>query len=314
VSSASGHVTGSATAASQPSSSSIIAAASRNKGKVISVAGLLLIVMLAAGYGVYHFAFSRSASLGPAKITKISSWNKTMASPALSPDGRTMAFISPVDGYDQVFVMLTSGGEPLQLTRDEGNKVVRGFSSDGTEIYFARTLGEYEIWSIPTLGGNAKHLASGSFVVPSTDGQFLFVEANDGRIVRMPKAGGSEETIYTLPAFGSLRMYPDGQHLLVCTLVSKSLKLERLDIAGKKLEQIADLPDAMSSARWATAGQSVYLSRKVNGIINVWEFSLRDHSLKQITNGTGPDLNATADSNGKGVYFVSGKTAGTLTK
>ena len=56
---------------------------------------------------------------------------------ALSPDGRTIAFTSPVDGYDQVFVMLTSGGEPLQLTKDEGNKTVVNFSSDGTEIYFS---------------------------------------------------------------------------------------------------------------------------------------------------------------------------------
>ena len=33
--------------------------------------------------------------------------------PAISPDGRTIAFTSPVEGYDQVFVMLTSGGEPV---------------------------------------------------------------------------------------------------------------------------------------------------------------------------------------------------------
>ena len=51
----------------------------------------------------------------------------------------------------------------------------------------------------------------------------------------------------------------------------------------------------------------------MNGIVNIWEFSLADHSLRQITNGTGPDLDATVDPNGKGVYFVSGRKAGTLT-
>jgi serine/threonine protein kinase/Tol biopolymer transport system component len=291
----------------------LIGAASRNKGKVFTLAALALVVLIAAGYGVYWFVSGRHAPAGPANITKISSWNKTMATPVLSPDGRTMAFISPVDGYDQVFVMLTSGGEPLQLTKDEGNKVVRGFSSDGTEIYFAQTMGEHEIWSIPTLGGNPKHLASGLFVASSADGQFLFVEKDDGRIVRTPRAGGSEEPVYSLPGSGNLRMYPDGQHLLVCTLAANALTLARLDLAGKKLEKIADVPDAVSSANWAIAGQSVYLSRKVNGIVNIWEFSLADHSLKQITNGIGPDLDATADPNGKGVYFVSGRTAGTLT-
>lgn len=300
--------------ASHSSGSAIlIDAASRNKGKFFSVAAVVLAVLIAAGYGVYRFVSGRRAPAGAVSITKISSWNKTMDSPELSPDGRTLAFTSPVDGYDQVFVMLTSGGEPLQLTKDETNKQVRGFSSDGTEIYFAQTLGEYEIWSIPTLGGTAKHLASGRFVVSTPDGSFLLVEKDDGRIVRTARAGGMEEPVYTLPAAGSLRMYPDGQHLLVCTRPSDVLTLQRLDIADKKLDKIADLPDAVSCPNWAVAGQSVYVSRSVNGIINVWEFSLPDLSFQQITNGTGPDFYATADPTGKGVYFVSGRKAGTLT-
>ena len=49
--------------------------------------------------------------------------------------------------------MLTSGGEPLQLTNDEGDKVVDTFSSDGKEIYYARSLGRDEVWAVPTLGG-----------------------------------------------------------------------------------------------------------------------------------------------------------------
>jgi serine/threonine protein kinase len=294
-------------------STALIDVASRNKGKLLSFATVALVMFIAAGYGFYRFVSGRRGPAGPVNITKISSWNKTMDSPALSPDGRTIAFTSPVDGYDEVFVMLTSGGEPLQLTKDESNKIVRGFSSDGTEIYFAQTLGEYEIWSMPTLGGNAKHLASGSFVVSSPDGRSLFVEKDDGRIVRTPRAGGMEEPVYTLPVAGSLRMYPDGQHLLVCTPPFNGLTLERLDIPGKKLEKIADIPDAVSYPNWANGGLSVYLSRSVNGIINIWEFSLADHAFRQITNGTGPDLDATADPNGKGVYFVSGRKAGTLT-
>jgi serine/threonine protein kinase len=100
----------SGTAAPHPSNSSVIAAAaSRNKGKVLSLGALLLVLVLAAGYGVYHLLNRRSPE-GPAKIAKISNWNRSMDYPAISPDGRTIAFTSPVEGYDQVFVMLTSGG------------------------------------------------------------------------------------------------------------------------------------------------------------------------------------------------------------
>ena len=143
-------------------------------GKVFFDGAVVLAVLAVLGYGLYRVAFRRAPE-SFSKITKISSWNKLMGTIELSPDGRTVAFTSPVDGYEQVFVMLTSGGDPLQLTKNEGDKWVRGFSYDGTEIYFARILGEYEIWSIPTLGGAARHLAAGFSVLSSSDGQYLYV-------------------------------------------------------------------------------------------------------------------------------------------
>jgi serine/threonine protein kinase len=305
--------------AAHPSDSSIIAsAASRNKGKVLSLGVLLLLLVLAAGYGVYHFALNRQPSEGPATVTKISQWNKSMDYPSLSPDGRTIAFTSPVEGYDQVFVMLTSGGDPLQLTKDEGNKTILGFSSDGTEIYFGQTLGDPDIWSIPTLGGSPKHLATGRVVVPSADGQSLFLQKTDGRIVRTPKSGSSEELLYTLPAIGlfgvDLKAYPDGKNLLITTIAdSGAVAFRRLDLSTHQLANLAELTSASAFTSWATPGKSLYVTRKINGISNLWEFSLADQSLKQITFGPGPDHAPMSDPNGKGLYFINGRSAGTLT-
>ena len=80
----------------------------------------------------------------------------------LSPDGHAVAFVSPSGGVEEVFLMLTSGGEPLQLTKDEGDKFVEGFSSDGREIYYRRYFGRDEIWAVPTLGGNPRRVVSAS--------------------------------------------------------------------------------------------------------------------------------------------------------
>jgi|HubBroStandDraft_3_1064219.scaffolds.fasta_scaffold02085_3 serine/threonine protein kinase len=305
--------------AAHPSNSSIIAAAaSRNKGKVLSLGVLLLLLVLAAGYGIYHFALNRQPSEGPATVTKISHWNKSMNYPSLSPDGRTIAFTSPVEGYDQVFVMLTSGGDPLQLTKDEGNKTILSFSSDGTEIYFGQTLGDPDIWSIPTLGGSPKHLATGRAVVPSADGQSLFLEKSDGRIVRTPKSGSSEELLYTSSATGvygiDLKAYPDGKNLLITTLAdSGAVAFRRLDVSTHQLTNLAELTSTSGFTSWATPGKSLYVTRRTNGISNLWEFSLADHSLKQITFGPGPDHSPMSDPNGKGLYFINGRSSGTLT-
>jgi len=51
----------------------------------------------------------------------------------------------------------------------------------------------------------------------------------------------------------------------------------------------------------------------VNGLRNIWRYSLKDRSLTQITFGTGPDYSPMPDPGGKGVYFVNGKSSGFMT-
>ena len=326
--------------AAHPSNSSVIAAASsRNKGKVFSLATLVLILVLAAGYGLYHFAFGRRAPEGPAKVAKISNWNKLMNYAAISPDGRTIAFTSPVEGYDQLFVMLASGGEPLQLTRDEGNKTVLSFSADGTNIYFGQTLGAPEIRIIPTLGGTPQLIRAGTTLTPSADGQSLFILTAEGRVVRTSKSGtGQEEVVYgntvTAAADSStiglglrvtIKSYPDGKSLLITSpsgssgvggnnlQPTNSVTLYQLDLSTHAIEHLADLPDTSIWTSWAQPGKSLYVSHTVNSITNLWEYSLADHSFRQLTFGTGPDRTPMSDPNGRGVFFISGRSTGALT-
>ena len=64
---------------------------------------------------------------------------------------------------------------------------------------------------------------------------------------------------------------------------------------------------------WAEPGNTVLFSRTVNGLTNIWKYSLKDRSLTQITFGTGPDYSPMPDPGGKGIYFVNGKSSGFLT-
>ena len=63
----------------------------------------------------------------------------------------------------------------------------------------------------------------------------------------------------------------------------------------------------------AEPGNSVLLSRTVNGLTNIWKYSLKDRSLRQVTFGTGPDYSPMPDPGGKGIYFVNGKSSEFLT-
>jgi serine/threonine protein kinase len=289
-----------------------------NKKYVLAaiVAGIIAVALTA-----YHFGAGSKTPSGPAKITQISHWDKPMNFAKLSPDGHTVAFSSPVTGVSQVFVMLTSGGEPLQLTNDEADKVVASFSPDGTEVYYRRVFGRDETWSVPTLGGNPRRVIMGYALAPSPDGALLYYSKVGTRaIFRANRAGLSEEQIFSfdpksLPITRMLS-FPDGTRLLVLLADSVSavenFHAYVVDPTQRSPLDLGDIP-GIPNVAWEEPGKSFYFSRTVSGLTNIWKFDLKDKSLTQITFGTGPDEAPMPDPAGKGLYLVNGKSSGFLT-
>ena len=295
------------------------AAAGRKSAIVIVCAALVLVV---AAFAAYRFLRGSNAPSGPAKITQISRWDKPMNSARISPDGHTVAFTSQVAGISQVFVILTSGGEPLQLTNDGGDKIVDSFSTDGTEIYYGRFQGNDEGWAVPTLGGKPNRVASGFALVPSSNGNFIYyLKAGSRGIFRTQRSSLSEEQIYALDAslFPPRRLlpFPDGNHLLVFTHDAISLlplaHVYDLDLSNHSILALGDIPAETVDLAWGEPGKTVLFSRTVSGLTNIWKYTLSDKSLAQVTQGTGPDFSPMVDPSGKGIYFVNGKATGFLT-
>jgi len=304
------------------SSSSVVEVARQHKGKLISFAVFLCLLVLAAAYGLYHFLRRPAALHTQAKVTQVSHWNKPMNSAVLSPDGRTVAFTSTVRDIDQVFVMLASGGQPLQLTNDSTNKVVSSFSPDGTQIYYYLGLSE-ETHSVPTLGGASTIVVSAQGLKPSLDGSFLYFirRINGNSVFRRPKAGLAEEMIFQAAVGSSpidILPFPDGQDLLITTgndvvSGSTSLTLFRVDGNTHVSQKIGELTGSPTGLVWEEPGKTFLCSRTVNDVTNIWQYRLADGALRQMTSGAGPDLSPMPDPSGRGMYFVNGKRSGFLT-
>lgn len=294
-----------------------VPATSSRKPYIAAAVGAL--VLITAAVLIY---FLRTPSSGAATVKQISHWNKPMNGAMLSSDGRTVAFTSPVNDVDQVFVMLASGGDPLQLTTDPVAKKLDSFSPDGTRIFY-ETLG-YEVWSVPTLGGTISKLASGISLVPSSDGSSFFLfEADNHVVVRKSASGLGEEVVYRpngnlWPA--QVLPYPDGKNLLMSAATTAEFQdvpatpsLYKLDLATHQLTKLEELTGSPDGIVWGTPGETLFFSRTVNGVTNVWEYALAKRSLRQVTNGAGPDLYPSPEPGGKGLYFVNGRRSGALT-
>jgi len=280
------------------------------------------IVLLAVAFLAYHFWPRSKTPHEPPKITQISQWNKPINTARLSPDGHAVAFTSTVGDVSQVFLMLTSGGEPLQLTTDEGDKFVDNFSPDGKEVYYGRTLGQPETWAVPTLGGSPRRVASASYVIPSSDGVHLYYWDFDKLgVFRADRSGLNEELVYNAEGTGwvftPLLTFPGGNDLLATGVRADSPYVPHIFRISLTSHEVVELPVDLVSVHgdlaWAEPGNSILLSRTVNGLTNIWKYGLKDQSLAQTTFGTGPDYSPMPDPGGKGIYFVNGKSSGFMT-
>ena len=215
--------------------------------------------------------------------------------------------------------MLTSGGEPLQLTNEEWGKFVDDFSPDGKEVYYG-SYGRDEVWAVPTLGGSPRHVAFARAVLPSPDGTLFYVKSDNPAIFRMGKSGLNEELVYKPQdnslLFVPLLLFPGGKDLLAGALRRNlpNERIFRISLTSHEAVDLGEMPvGSGGDVAWAEPGNSILMSRTVHGLINIWKYSLQDRSLTQITFGTGADFSPMLDPGGKGIYFLNGRPSGSLT-
>jgi serine/threonine protein kinase len=112
-------------------------------------------------------------------------------SPAISPDGRMVAFVASSGGRRQIWIQLLSGGVPLQVTRDDIDHSQPRWSPDSNSLLYhteSETYGEEGmLWEVPALGGIPRPIISalgGGDV--SHDGRYVaVVRSHQGRTVLM---------------------------------------------------------------------------------------------------------------------------------
>jgi Tol biopolymer transport system component len=111
--------------------------------------------------------------------------------------------------------------------------------------------------------------------------------------------------------------FPNGSEMLVGGFQAgggSNVRLYRINLASHQAVDLGEIsfnPD--NPFVWAEPGKSILLSRTVNGLTNIWEYSLQDRSFTQITFGPGPDTSPMSDPGGRGIYYVNGKSSGFLT-
>jgi len=298
----------------------VFEAAARHKGKILAVAAGIALLLGAGGYVIYRsWRDGSGGAFVGGKITQISHWHNDMNTPLLSPDGHAIAFTSAVAGYQQIFVMLTSGGQPLQITSDAGSKDLANFSLDGTRVFYFVRLAGPETWAVPTLGGTPARIPGGFGRLESPDGKsFYYGDAVKMAMMQASTSGGTAQPALPLSQMGhspqAVHFYPDGKAILMLlgTDSPGQFQLARFDVATHEFTKMETLTGEATSVTWGDGAKTILLHRTVSGITNLWEYDLVRKTYTRLTTGAGPDAFPMKDPGGNGIYFINGKSSGSL--
>ena len=205
--------------------------------------------------------------------------------PAVSPDGRTIAFTSSRSGQLTVWTMGADGAHQKQITT-EGRDVRPRFSPDGTWLVYNSTGSSRSVlYKIAVRGGKPTPIPSSWTKVPviSPVGKFIAAVDEDRKLGVISATDGSPVRSFDEQSMNELRWTKDSLAIAFMRNTAPldglsggalpSIYLQRLD--GGPAERILDAsPDQILSFDWTPDGKSLLVARLANqkGVVMLKNF------------------------------------------
>jgi eukaryotic-like serine/threonine-protein kinase len=241
-------------------------------------------------------------------------------SPAISPDGKSVAFTANVGGKRQVLVRLIAGGTNLQITRDTvDHECPRWLPDSSSILYFSPTVSgavQGSIFEISALGGVPRRVASsvGCADVSPINGRLALFRLAKERIqlVTAP-ANASQFDLVADFAPNAYYLYPrwspDGKWIAfqrgdtirfdIFVAAAEGGGPRQLTRDNTMMSGFAWLPDSTGIVYSSSRGSTMpYLPT-----LGLWQAMLRDGSVRRVI--TGETSYASPDVSKSGAIVVS---------
>lgn len=239
-------------------------------------------------------------------------WDGT---PALSPDGKLLAFASDRDGDPEIYLMNLEDGGLKKLTDNDATDYMPAWSPDGTRIAFVSD----RIYRVPALGGSMEVVAGMELYVMDSEGHnVLRLSGNpedisvypswspDGRkiaymnvsdvvhIYVVDTTAGVEEpgSIDLTPditvSAWMPRWSPDGDYILFMGDERETKNIYRMDADGKNIVNLtADWPAMAVDPAWSPDGRHIIFASDKDGAVQLYTMTREGKEITQLTDDAG---------------------------
>jgi Tol biopolymer transport system component/DNA-binding winged helix-turn-helix (wHTH) protein len=287
--------------------------------------GFSAAVILLAAISAWFWIHSRPVKPAERSLIRLT-MNGTSFDPAISRDGKMIAYAAAVGGFNKdIWVQQVAGGKAIQITHEKEGAIAPAFSPDGSQIAYVSHGGIYEM---PTLGGDARLIISDGFSPSYTpDGStvlFITFAQSSPRLFAVPRMGGTPVAVRPDLPIRDYLISPNGKTVLalVARQGRESQDLKRwwtISIPGGELAEIdppAMLPgqtNAGTPLDWVSLDRSgqqwVIFSKPAGGSTNLFRVRVTSDGrvlsdAEQVTSAPAVDLGAAASSDGRMVFSI----------
>ena len=234
--------------------------------------------------------------IGGNAITQLTDDPANDVMPAISPDGKRIAFASDRGGNWDIYLMDVAGGRSVQLTRDPTHDIHPSFSPDGRKLVYCSYGAPSGQWEMVVIDvdnpATKKFIGHGLFPTWSpTQDVILYQRArqrgtrwfsvwtialrSDGDAGQPTEVAASANAAVITPDWS-----PDGRHIVFCTVIDpdaddasgpQSADVWIVNADGSGRARLTDGRFSNLQPAWSSDGSIFFVSdRGVDGIENVW--------------------------------------------
>ena len=179
------------------------------------LAGLAVLALPVIGYLAGVRAAPQSSAPIVPRVHRLTGLVGLEEAPAMSPDGKSVAYTSGTGGERQIFVRFTAGGPSLQLTHAPGDHQLPRWTADSSSIVFfspaARGDVQGALWEISALGGLPRRVTDslGGADASRRNGRLAYFRLRDAAVDLVTSSGDGSDvrTVARLPS-ASYYWYP----------------------------------------------------------------------------------------------------------
>jgi eukaryotic-like serine/threonine-protein kinase len=288
------------------------------------VAALIALMLVLAIVGTRWFYSPKVPVTNPAEYVQLTNFADSVSAPALSRDGRMVAFIRGGDGFlssGQVYVKLLPNGESARLSNSPEAKYGPVFTPDGSRVAYTQMVesGGSLSWNtitVPVLGGQpATFLPNAAGLSWIDDHHILFSEVKTG--IHMGIVTAAEDRAESREIYFPLHeramahlsyLSPDHKWVLIVEMdgagMFQECRLTPFD--GSSPGRLVGPRGNCTSAAWSPDGKWMYFVVFVGNRQHIWRQRFPDGKPEQITFGATDEAGLALAPDGRSLVTAVG--------